>query len=86
MNSLKVKISYALGAYGNDVFYTAISTYLVNFISTTLVDTGDAALDNTIISVLTLSIMIIRLAEIVLDPVFGNVIDRTKTKLGHFRP
>lgn len=83
---MKEKISYAIGAYGNDVFYTAISTYLINFISTTLVDTGDASLDNMIVGVLTFSIMVIRLAEIVLDPIFGNIIDRTKTKIGHFRP
>lgn len=83
---MKEKISYAIGAYGNDVFYTAISTYLINFISTTLVDTGDAALDNMIVGILTFSIMVIRLAEIVLDPIFGNIIDRTKTKIGHFRP
>lgn len=85
-NDTKNKLCYFIGEFGNDIFYYAISAYIINFITNYLVDTGDSNLNNQIISIITLLIMIVRIAELVIDPFIGNVIDRTHTKFGHFRP
>ena len=78
--SLGAKRAYTFGAFGNDVFYMAISTYLINFITSNLFKTGDEQLDNTLIGAVTMIIMILRILELFIDPFIGNAIDRTKTK------
>lgn len=80
------RIAYTFGAFGNDVFYAAMSTYLINFITSHLFDTGDKTLNNHLVSSVTLIIMVLRIVELLIDPFIGNAIDRTKTRWGHFRP
>ena len=80
------RIAYTFGAFGNDVFYAAMSTYLINFITSHLFDTGDKTLNNHLVSAVTLIIMVLRIVELLIDPFIGNAIDRTKTRWGHFRP
>lgn len=80
------RIAYSIGAFGNDVFYFALSTYLINFITSHLIDTGDPELNNTLVGSITLIIMILRIVELLIDPFIGNAIDRTRTRWGHFRP
>lgn len=84
--SLGSRLAYTFGAFGNDVFYFALSTYLINFITSHLFDTGDPNLNNTLVGVVTLIIMVLRIVELFIDPLIGNAIDRTKTRWGHFRP
>lgn len=80
------RLAYTFGAFGNDVFYAALSTYLINFITSHLFDTGDKALNNRLVSAVTIIIMALRILELLIDPFIGNAIDRTKTRWGHFRP
>ena len=35
---------------------------------------------------ITTLVVIIRLAEVVLDPILGNIVDNTRTKYGKFKP
>lgn len=74
------KIAYSIGAFGNDVFYFTLSTYLINFITSHLINTGDPELNNTLVSTITLVIMVLRIVELLIDPFIGNAIDRTKTR------
>ena len=74
------RIAYSIGAFGNDVFYYALSTYLINFITSHLIDTGDPELNNTLVGAITLIIMILRIIELLIDPFIGNAIDRTNTR------
>lgn len=74
------RIAYSIGAFGNDVFYFALSTYLINFITSHLIDTGDPELNNTLVGAITLIIMILRIIELLIDPFIGNAIDRTNTR------
>lgn len=74
------KIAYSIGAFGNDVFYFTLSTYLINFITSHLIDTGDPALNNALVSTITLVIMTLRIVELFIDPFIGNAIDRTNTR------
>lgn len=80
------RLIYGFGAFGNDAFYGMLSGYLIIFITSHLFDTGNKALDNRMVSLVTLIIMVLRIVELFIDPFIGNAIDRTKTRWGHFRP
>ncbi|MCT3598685.1 PTS sugar transporter subunit IIA (plasmid) [Lactiplantibacillus plantarum] len=80
------RLIYGFGAFGNDAFYGILSGYLIIFITSHLFDTGNKALDNRMVSLVTLIIMVLRIVELFIDPFIGNAIDRTKTRWGHFRP
>lgn len=80
------RIAYSLGAFGNDEFFALLSGYLIMFITSHLFNTGNAATDAKMISIITMTIMILRIAELFIDSFIGNAIDRTKTRWGHFRP
>lgn len=80
--SLGARLAYSFGAFGNDSFYGLLSGYLIMFITSHLFNTGNAAEDARMISMVTLIIMVLR----IVDPFIGNAIDRTKTRWGHFRP
>ena len=80
------KIAYTFGAFGHDIFYFTLSTYLINFITSSLINTGDASLDQILVGAITSIIMVLRIVELLIDPFIGNAIDRTNTRWGHFRP
>ena len=84
--SLGARLAYSFGAFGNDAFYGLLSGYLIMFITSHLFNTGSAAQDAKMISMVTLIIMGLRIVELFIDPFIGNAIDRTKTRWGHFRP
>ena len=52
-----------------------MSTYLINFITSHLFDTGDKTLNNHLVSAVTLIIMVLRIVELFIDPFIGNAID-----------
>ena len=76
------RIAYSLGAFGNDAFFALLSGYLIMFITSHLFNTGNAATDAKMISIITMTIMILRIAELFIDSFIGNAIDRTKTRWG----
>lgn len=84
--SAKARWAYSLGAFGNDAFFALLSNYLIMFITSHVFNTGNAATDAQMISIITMTIMILRIVELFIDPFIGNAIDRTKTRWGHFRP
>ena len=84
--TMRERLAYSFGAFGNDSFYGLLCGYLIMFITSHLFDTGNKALDNKMISAVTLIIMCLRFIELFIDPFIGNAIDRTKTRWGHFRP
>ncbi|WP_076460148.1 PTS sugar transporter subunit IIA [Limosilactobacillus caccae] len=84
--TMRERLAYSFGAFGNDSFYGLLCGYLIMFITSHLFDTGNKALDNKMISIVTLIIMLLRFVELFIDPFIGNAIDRTKTRWGHFRP
>lgn len=75
-------LSYSLGAFGTDVFYATLSTYFIVFVTTHLFK----ASDKQMIFAITTLITVIRIGEIFLDPLIGNMIDRTNTSWGKFKP
>jgi lactose/raffinose/galactose permease len=75
-------ISYGFGGFGHDVLYAVMSTYLMTFLTTQLFGAENSGWVVTI----TTTIMVLRILEIFVDPLIGGVIDRTKSKIGKFKP
>ena len=84
--TVRERLAYSFGAFGNDAFYGLMSGWLVVFITSHLFDTGDKATDAKMVSIVTILMAVIRIIELFIDPFIGNAIDKTKTKWGHFRP
>ncbi len=63
----------------------ALSTYFVVYVTNSLFSGVDKAVAGKLIGIITSLIVIIRIAEIFVDPLLGNLVDNT-TKLGRFRP
>lgn len=84
--TVRERLAYSFGAFGNDAFYGLMSGWLVVFITSHLFDTGDKAADAKMVSIVTILMAVIRIIELFIDPFIGNAIDKTKTKWGHFRP
>lgn len=83
---MKSRLSYAAGAFGNDVFYATLSTYFIMFVTTHLFNTGDPKQNSHYVLLITNIIAILRILEVFIDPLIGNMIDNTNTKYGKFKP
>ncbi|MGE6833857.1 glycoside-pentoside-hexuronide (GPH):cation symporter [Priestia megaterium] len=83
---LKQRVSYALGAFGHDIFYAALSTYFMVFVTSAMFTGADKATTGKMIGIITSLVVVIRLVEIIFDPIIGGVIDNTKTRFGKFKP
>lgn len=77
---MKSRLSYAAGAFGNDVFYATLSTYFIMFVTTHLFNTGDPKQNSHYVLLITNIISILRILEVFIDPLIGNMIDNTNTK------
>ena len=80
------RIAYACGNLGQAALYNAMSTYFVVYVTSCLFSGVDKALAAKLIGVITSLVVIIRIAEIFIDPLLGNIVDNTTTKWGRFRP
>ncbi|GAX05017.1 Na+/xyloside symporter related transporter [Secundilactobacillus pentosiphilus] len=80
---MKKYISYALGAFGHDAFYNTLSIYFMMFVTSQLfTNAGDAKM----VGFVTTLIVVIRVGEIMFDPIIGGVVDNTNTRWGKFKP
>lgn len=87
MNKLKQSITYALGAFGHDAFYAALTTYFITFVTSQLFEDANGKQVNPwMIGVITTMVVVIRIVEIAFDPLMGALIDNTKTRWGKFKP
>ena len=80
------RIAYACGNLGQAAVYNAMSTYFIVYVTSCLFSGVDKALAAKLIGVITSLVVIIRIAEIFVDPLLGNLVDNTNTKWGRFRP
>lgn len=83
---LKQRVSYALGAFGHDIFYVTLSTYFMVFVTSAMFTGADKATAGRMIGIVTSLIVVIRSVEIIFDPIIGGIIDNTKTRFGKFKP
>lgn len=80
------RIAYACGSFGHDVFYAMLATYFMIFVTSNLFNSGNASHDQYMIGIVTTIILVLRIAELFVDPFIGNIIDKTKTRWGRFKP
>lgn len=80
------RIAYACGTFGHDVFYQMIGTYFMIFVTSNLFNSDDPTNDAYMIGIVTTIILVLRIAELFVDPFIGNIIDKTKTRWGRFKP
>ena len=64
----------------------ALSTYFVVYVTSSLFAGVDKGVATKLIGIITGLVVVIRIAEIFIDPLLGNIIDNTTTKWGRFRP
>lgn len=80
---MKRYLSYAFGTFGHDAFYNTLSIYFMMFITSQLfTNSSDAGM----VGIVTTIIVVIRVSEIMFDPMIGAAVDNTKTRWGKFRP
>jgi len=75
--SLKSKIGYAAGEFGQTLFWVAISFWLMNFI------TDELKLPSALAGI---AILIAKLWDAITDPIVGQLTEKTETKWGKRRP
>lgn len=80
------RIAYACGTFGHDVFYAMLGGYFMIFVTSNLFHSTDTEHDNYMIGIITTIILVLRVVELVIDPFIGNMIDKTKTRWGKFKP
>ena len=80
------KFAFAMGNMGHAAFYAALSNYFIIFVTSGLFVGLPKNIANKLIVLITTLIVIIRVAEIMIDPVLGNIVDNTRTKWGKFKP
>ena len=80
------RVAYAFGNLGQSAFYNALSTYFIVYVTSCLFSGVEKGVAAKLIGVITSLVVIIRIAEIFIDPLLGNIVDNTTTKWGRFRP
>ena len=83
---VRSRLAYSLGAFGHDAFFALLSTYFMMYDTGHLFTTSDKAFDNRMVAYVGAIIMILRIVELLIDPLIGNAIDRTNTRWGKFKP
>lgn len=86
----KTLFSYACGAFGHDVFYAALSSYLIMFITSQLFNPGQTGISEAtsekMIAIVTTMLFVLRFVELIIDPMIGGVVDNTRSRWGKFKP
>lgn len=78
--------NFAFGNIGGSALYMTFGTYFMIYVTTAMFTGVSKSQSAKLISMITGLIFIIRIAEIFVDPVIGNIIDNTNTKWGKFKP
>ena len=84
-NTREKMISYAsfcLGNLGHAAFYGVMSTYFIIFITSGMFSGLEQSVADKLIGLITGLMVVIRIVELVIDPILGNIVDNTKTRWG----
>ena len=81
------RICYAIGNLGQAAYYNALSTFFVTYYAAqTLFRDYEDSEAKAMIAIITALVFIIRIAEIFIDPLLGNLVDNTTSRWGRFKP
>ncbi len=73
-------LMFPLGTVGRDIMYNLVTSYLLAFVLFT------RKLDAAQLSAITAIMVAARVFDALNDPIMGNIIERTRTKWGKFKP
>ncbi|MCM1026771.1 MAG: glycoside-pentoside-hexuronide (GPH):cation symporter [Roseburia sp.] len=79
-NMKKNMICYPLGTVGRDAVYSLINSYLLTYVLFT------HSLDAAQLFAITAIMVAARVFDALNDPIMGNIIERTRSKFGKFKP
>lgn len=85
-SQLVQRFAYACGIFGHSVFYVMLATYFMMFVTSNLFHSDNLSQDSYMIGFVTTVILALRIIELFVDPFIGNIIDKTKTRWGRFKP
>ena len=72
--------TFPLGTIGRDMVYNLVTSYLLAFVLFT------KSLNSAQLGVITIIMIAARVFDALNDPIMGNIIERTRTKWGKFKP
>ncbi|CDI58172.1 glycoside-pentoside-hexuronide (GPH):cation symporter [Lactobacillus helveticus] len=78
--------SFCLGNLGHSAFYGVMSTYFIIFITSEMFSGLNQSVADKLVGLITGLMVLVRIIELVIDPILGNVVDNTKTRWGKFKP
>lgn len=85
-NNWYPKFAFGMGNFGHAAFYGALSNYFIVFVTSMMFTGVSSQIADRLIGMITSLIVIIRIAEIFVNPLLGNVVDNTKSRWGKFKP
>lgn len=80
------KFSFAMGNLGHAAFYGVLSNYFIIFVTSAMFVGLDKHVTDKLIGLITGLIVLIRIVEIMIDPLLGNIVDNTRSRWGKFKP
>ncbi|QZN93232.1 glycoside-pentoside-hexuronide (GPH):cation symporter [Limosilactobacillus panis] len=80
------RASFCFGNVGHSAFYGVMSTYFIIFVTGGMFNGLEKSVANKLIGLITGLIVAVRIIELVVDPLLGNIVDNTKTRWGKFKP
>lgn len=80
------RLSFCFGNLGHSAFYGVMSTYFIIFVTGGMFNGLSKSISNKLIALITGLIVAVRILELVIDPLLGNIVDNTHTKIGKFKP
>ncbi|MQM78461.1 PTS sugar transporter subunit IIA [Lentilactobacillus buchneri] len=78
--------NFAFANIGGSAVYMTFGTYFMVYVTSAMFTGVPKAQANKLIAMITGLIFIIRLVEIFIDPIIGNIVDNTNTRWGKFKP
>ena len=80
------RASFCFGNVGHSAFYGVMSTYFIIFVTGGMFNGLEKSVANKLIALITGLIVAVRIIELIIDPLLGNIVDNTKTRWGKFKP
>ena len=80
------RTAFCFGNVGHSAFYGVMSTYFIIFVTSGMFDGLSKHVANKLIAFITGLIVGVRILELIVDPIIGNIVDNTKTRWGKFKP
>lgn len=79
-------VNFAFGNLGHSALSMMFGTYFMIYVTTAMFTGVSKAQSTKLIAMITGLIFILRILEIFIDPIIGNIIDNTNTRWGKFKP